>query len=77
MVAWLSLLFQRALTLRNESFRPQSVLRFVFLHDSHTVVSNKLYGYRIKPYEQLVSVSLTSCNASTSDLSTSWSRTTL
>ena len=40
-------------------------------------VSNKLYGYRIKPYEQLVSVSLTSCNASTPDLSTSWSRTTL
>ena len=40
-------------------------------------LSNKLYGYRIKPYEQLVSVSLTSHNASTPDLSTSWSRTTL
>ena len=41
------------------------------------LLSNKLYGYRIKPYEQLVSVSLTSHNASTPDLSTSWSRTTL
>ena len=53
----------------------------VCVHCSHCIVSNKLYGYRIKyrikPYEQLVSVSLTSHNASTPDLSTSWSRTTL
>ena len=34
-------------------------------------------GYRIKPYGQLVSVSLTHYCASTPDLSTSWSRTTL
>ena len=33
--------------------------------------------YRIKPHEQLVSVSLTHYCASTPDLSTSWSRTTL
>ena len=32
---------------------------------------------RIKPHEQLVSVSLTPHSASTPDLSTSWSRTTL
>ena len=32
---------------------------------------------RVKPLEQLVSVSYTCCHASTSDLSTSWSRTTL
>ena len=37
----------------------------------------KFQGYRIKPHEQLVSVSLTHYCASTSDLSTSWSRTTL
>ena len=35
------------------------------------------YRYRVKPYGQLVSVSLTGYPASTSDLSTSWSRTTL
>ena len=34
-------------------------------------------GYRIKPHGQLVSVSLTHYCASTPDLSTSWSRTTL
>ena len=34
-------------------------------------------SYRVKPHEQLVSVSLTHCCASTPDLSTSWSRTTL
>src|SRR4030095_13193306 len=34
-------------------------------------------GYRIKPYGQLVLVSLTHYCASTSSLSTSWSRTTL
>jgi hypothetical protein len=34
-------------------------------------------GYRIKPYGQLVSVSLTHYCACTPDLSTSWSRTTL
>ena len=32
---------------------------------------------RIKPHEQLVSVSLTPHSASTPDLSTSWARTTL
>ena len=34
-------------------------------------------GYRIKSHGQLVSVSLTCYHASTPDLSTSWSRTTL
>ena len=34
-------------------------------------------GYRDKPHEQLVLVSLTHCCASTPSLSTSWSRTTL
>ena len=34
-------------------------------------------SYRVKPHEQLVSVSLTHYCASTPDLSTSWSRTTL
>ena len=34
-------------------------------------------NYRVKPHEQLVSVSLTHYCASTPDLSTSWSRTTL
>src|ERR1700712_3788632 len=34
-------------------------------------------GYRIKPYGQLVSVSLMHYCTSTPDLSTSWSRTTL
>src|SRR5574343_1828926 len=37
----------------------------------------RLQGYRIKPYGQLVSVSLTQYCASTPDLSTSWSSTTL
>src|SRR5574343_543214 len=36
-----------------------------------------IQGYRIKPYGQLVSVSLTHYCASTPDLSTSWSSTTL
>ena len=58
------------------SFRCHKASRFVFA-DLSFHLSNKLYGYRIKPYEQLVSVSLTSHNASTPDLSTSWSRTTL
>jgi hypothetical protein len=35
------------------------------------------HGYRIKPHGQLVSVSLTRYRASTPDLSTSWSWTTL
>src|ERR1700761_808529 len=34
-------------------------------------------SYRVKPHGQLVSVSLTHYCASTPDLSTSWSRTTL
>ena len=37
----------------------------------------KQHGYRIKPHEQLVSVSSTPHSACTPDLSTSWSRTTL
>src|SRR5690625_3490316 len=36
-----------------------------------------LQSYRIKPHGQLVSVSYMHCCSSTSDLSTSWSRTTL
>jgi hypothetical protein len=40
-------------------------------------VSLGLQGYRIKPHGQLVSVSLTHCCASTSDLSTRWSSATL
>ena len=42
-----------------------------------TVMSEKLHGYRIKLHEQLVSVSSAPRSACTSDLSTSWSRTTL
>ena len=43
------------------------------------VCSFKLHcqSYRVKPHGQLVSVSLTRYRASTPDLSTSWSRTTL
>ena len=40
-------------------------------------ISTKCAGYRIKPNGQLVSVSLTHYCASTPDLSTSWSSTTL
>ena len=42
-----------------------------------TAMSEKLHGYRIKLHEQLVSVSSAPRSACTSDLSTSWSRTTL
>ena len=42
-----------------------------------TTLSPKQHGYRIKPHEQLVSVSSTPYSAYTPDLSTSWSRTTL
>src|SRR5271170_1193619 len=45
--------------------------------DHSTVTCARHTGYRIKPYGQLVSVSLTHYCASTPDLSTSWSRTTL
>ena len=80
MVAWLSLLSSRPLGLSDEFFSVNNAFGLCLLFllsSSFTLVSNKLYGYRIKPYEQLVSVSLTSHNASTPDLSTSWSRTTL
>src|ERR1700753_4488059 len=48
-------------------------------HDDRTRCwgTHKHTCYRIKPYGQLVSVSLTHYCASTPDLSTSWSRTTL
>jgi hypothetical protein len=39
--------------------------------------TSRQHGYRIKPHEQLVPVSLTPHSASTPGLSTSWSRTTL
>ena len=42
-----------------------------------TLIDTKHTGYRIKPYGQLVSVSLMHYCTSTPDLSTSWSRTTL
>ena len=42
-------------------------------HNSLTIRQS----YRVKPHEQLVPVSLTRYRASTSGLSTSWSRTTL
>ena len=45
------------------------------IHESLSLV--KQHGYRIKSHEQLVSVSSTPHSAYTSDLSTSWSRTTL
>ena len=41
----------------------------------HALTSSQ--SYRVKPHGQLVSVSLTHYCASTPDLSTSWSRTTL
>ena len=48
------------------------------LHLPEFVLANfKQHGYRIKPHEQLVSVSSTPYSAYTPDLSTSWSRTTL
>ena len=43
----------------------------------HSTPGGRHTCYRIKPYGQLVSVSLTHYCASTPDLSTSWSRTTL
>ena len=46
-----------------------------FQPTTHT--GHKQHGYRIKPHEQLVSVSSTPHSAYTPDLSTSWSRTTL
>src|ERR1700733_9394263 len=45
--------------------------------EARTLTDTKHTCYRIKPYGQLVSVSLTHYCASTPDLSTSWSRTTL
>ena len=45
------------------------------LIDAHLAVCDQ--SYRVKPHEQLVSVSLTHYCASTPDLSTSWSWTTL
>jgi len=42
-----------------------------------TASRTRQHGYRIKPHEQLVPVSLTPHSASTPGLSTSWSRTTL
>ena len=78
MVARLSLLSDlSSLTDLTNSFRCHKAQRFAIACSLLFELSNKLYGYRIKPYEQLVSVSLTSHNASTPDLSTSWSRTTL
>ena len=44
---------------------------------THALLNPTIQGYRIKPHGQLVSVSLTHYCASTPDLSTSWSRTTL
>ena len=77
MVAWLSLLLKSS-TLFNEFFTVNKAWIVCFFDIGlEPRISNKLYGYRIKPNEQLVSVSLTSYNASTPDLSTSWSRTTL
>ncbi len=55
-------------------------LHFAIKRDSNPTeldVSIKQHGYRIKSHEQLVSVSSTPYSAYTSDLSTSWSRTTL
>ena len=57
-----------------------------FIEERDTTVGTRLdaqraalacQSYRVKPHEQLVSVSLTGYPASTPDLSTSWSRTTL
>ena len=48
-----------------------------FLRELPTPEYFRIQGYRIKPHGQLVSVSLTCYHASTPDLSTSWSRTTL
>ena len=46
-------------------------------HNTYHPTSTQCQSYRVKPHEQLVSVSLTHYCASTPDLSTSWSRTTL
>ena len=53
--------------------RHSSGLRLFVLSASRT----RQHGYRIKPHEQLVSVSSTPHSAYTPDLSTSWSWTTL
>ena len=53
----------------------QALLCFTLL--ATTNVGFKLHGYRIKPHEQLVSVSSMPYSTYTPDLSTSWSRTTL
>ena len=77
MVARLSLLSRAGSWPALDEFFSVSQSVTVCVCSLELLLSNKLYGYRIKPYEQLVSVSLTSHNASTPDLSTSWSRTTL
>ena len=49
-----------------------------FEEQQHKILSSTIsQGYRVKPHEQLVLVSLTDYSASTPSLSTSWSRTTL
>ena len=53
------------------------LLRFNPVHCRGLLADFKQHGYRIKPHEQLVSVSSTPHSACTPDLSTSWSRTTL
>ena len=57
--------------------RGRSVWWFCCCVIAFSRVSLVLQGYRIKPHGQLVSVSLTHYCASTPDLSTSWSSTTL
>src|SRR5512135_781947 len=54
-------------------------MSLTYLEEEYWVDCNlvAVQGYRVKPYGQLVSVSLTHYCASTPDLSTSWSSTTL
>ena len=75
--------FQLAIVTRRRGlivFSKQSNLSKQFGFESYTnmfLITSNTAGYRIKSNGQLVSVSLTHYCASTPDLSTSWSSTTL
>ena len=61
----------------DRGFMSEDMKAYQFARIIHLPEYLRIQGYRIKPHGQLVSVSLTCYHASTPDLSTSWSRTTL
>ena len=76
--------YQKAMSARRNLYagrglgrQAQNGDRRLFVVTAYELHAVLLQGYRIKPYGQLVSVSLTHYCASTPDLSTSWSSTTL